>query len=212
MCADPSPELGLCLKVVLDRDLLALAGHHLEKVEKVDLLEKFCQYFQYITVPLATKFVIPAANIPLVLFQPCLLFHFHLFSLHSCTPISLLLLPTKVQKEIPPLITLLMFSLYTHSLCCFLVLKLLSLLSAWQLWSEDVGSLKPEFVLFILCCAEWLALRSELQASKCGPTEGGPKPPTLPTAKHRQASGTAQPCPCCPNSWPHAAGMERWCG
>lgn len=47
---------------------------------------KFCQQFQYITVLLATMFVIPAANIPLVLFQLCLSFHIHLFSLHSCTP------------------------------------------------------------------------------------------------------------------------------
>lgn len=79
----------------LDGRLLALAGHRSEKVEKVDLLWKICQHFQYITALLATTFQLQ--HIPLALS-----FHIHLFSLHSSPP-YILLLPTKVHKEIPHL-------------------------------------------------------------------------------------------------------------
>lgn len=54
--------------------------------KKVDLLWSFCQYLQYITDLLATEFVIPAANNPPVLFQPCFSFHTCSFSLHLCPP------------------------------------------------------------------------------------------------------------------------------
>lgn len=88
MCVEPSPGIGLCWEVDLDRKLLALAGHRSEKAGKVDLLQEFCQYFQYITVLLGTMFVIAAANIPLALFQPYFSFRIQLFSLHFSTPYS----------------------------------------------------------------------------------------------------------------------------
>lgn len=136
-----------------------VAGSGRSSLQKVDLLWKFCQYFQYITVLLATKFVIPAADILLVLFQPCLLFHIHLFSLHSCTPYPSSSTTYKSSQGNSTSITLLMFSLYAHfvllapaSLICLTVKKWRCGLSQTQLCSIYTVQL------------QWLALHSELQA------------------------------------------------
>lgn len=121
VCAEPSPGLGSCWKMDLDRKLLALASHRLEKVEKVDLLWRFCQYFQYITILLVTKFVIPTAKYSSsVLSALSLISYPFIFSPFLYSPSFFSCYLQKFTRKFHFTITLLVFSLHTHSVCFFL--------------------------------------------------------------------------------------------
>lgn len=162
----------------------------------MDLLWKPGQYFQYITILLATKFVIPGENIPLVLFQSSLSFHINL--LYLCTPCAF---PTTDKTGINNITCVFI----THTFCdpCSCICQ------SVKKWRCGLSSTRVCSIYTVQC--EWLALRSELQAFQSHrgrilihPLSLVPKPwpagPPCWVSAH------------CQNSWPHAAGMEICCG
>lgn len=95
--------------------------------------------------------------------------------------------------------------------CCFLSFVLLPFLSALTVKKQS-GLAQTQVSSIYTVQWERSALRSDIQAFQ---TRGGrglihPLSPLLSTA--RPAGLPSHETAHCPNSWPHAAGVERWCG
>lgn len=112
--------------------------------------------------------VIPAANIPPVLFQPCLLFHINLFFLVLYTLSFFSCYLQKFMRKFHSSVTWLVFSLYAHSARFFPVLRTLA--SPISLTAEKwrCGLYQIQVCSIYTVQLQRLAPHSELQALEGG--------------------------------------------
>lgn len=127
MCAEPSPGLGLCWEVKLDRNLQTLAGRRLEKGGENGF----------------TTEILPVFPMPYSSFSKYVCHSSYKYSSSALSTLSLISYPfifspflyslsffphylQKFMRKFHSSITLLMFSLYTHSPCFFPVLHALA--------------------------------------------------------------------------------------
>lgn len=187
--------------------LPAPAGHHSEKVETVNLRWRFCQYFPTHDSSLSNWVCHSSCKYPSRALWTLSLISYDFLSSLLLYSLSFSCYLQEFTRKFHFSVTLLMFSLYTHSVCCFLSFVFLPLLSAMK-WR--CGRSQTQVCSIYTVQLEWFAVFGA--PGLLDPWREGLIRPLSPPPSTAGPAGPPGHVPAhCPKPWPHAAGRERWC-